>query len=449
MKKIAAVVVAIVIVAGSGAYYVALQRAAEQMGAGIAAFRTGLPPGSSFAYASASPELFSRSGHFTDVTLKTNGKTVTAATLDVSPGDGRTLRHLDATNVTGKAPGMQLNMDRFDVDALTMPMLAANVVDIDPASVTFDHAAAHGLHSTPDGGGSLDATDMVVDGYGTGKVTTIDLAGIAANLKGAAVDHVSLDHARLRGLPLADVIAHAQSGDGAWPRSLDYALDMTKLSVTAGGKPFVSLASLTTGLDPKGTDQFETRFDMKDLVVIATPGLTPGLSELGYDRFQGGMQMHAMVDRAAQQMRMDRLDIDAPAMGRLHLALGLDNVPYQTMAPASGQVNGTAFLAMLQARLQSAEVTYEDRSLANKAFAATAAKQNTTPAALKQADITMLNATGAQLHLSPAVLNPITAFINDPNRLVIAVKPPQPIELMKLSGVATDPQRGLGLTVTN
>ncbi len=183
--------------------------------------------------------------------------------------------------------------------------------------------------------------------------------------------------------------------------------------------------------------------------MIATPGLTPGLSELGYDRFQGGMQMHAMVDRAAQQMRMDQLDVDAPAMGRLHLALGLDNVPYETITPASGQVDGMAFIAMLQARLQSAELTYEDHSLAGKALAAAAAKQNTTPAALKQTDIAMLNATGAQLHLGPAVLGPIAAFINDPHRLVVAVRPPQPIVLMNLSGVATDPQRGLGLTVTN
>ena len=449
MRKTAAIVVMVVIVAAGVVYYVAHQRAAEQMQAGIAAFRTSLPPGSSFTYASASPELFSRSGHFTDAVLTANGKTVTAATLDVSPGDGRTLRHLDATKLTGKAPGMQVSMDRFDVDALTMPVLAANAADIDPAAVTFDHAAAHGVHSTPDNGGSLDAADITIDGYGAGKATTIDFAGIAADLKGSAVDHVSLDHVRLRGLLLADVITHAQTGDGAWPRSLDYALDMAKLAVTAEGKPFVALASLTTASEPKGTDQFETRFDMKDLDVVNTPGLTPGLSELGYDRFHGGMQMHAMVDRAAQQMRMDRLDVDAPAMGRLHLALGLDNVPYRTMAPASGQANSMAFMAMLQARLQSVELTYEDHSLAGKAFTAAATKQNTTLASLKQTDIAMVNATGAQLHLSPAVLDPVVAFINDPHRLVVAVKPPQPIVLMNLSSVAADPQHGLGLTVTN
>ncbi len=449
MKKTAAIVVAVVIVAGAGAYYVARQRAGEQMAAGIAAFRTSLPPGSSFTYASAAPELFSRSGHFTNVVLTGNGRTVTAATLDVSPGEGRSLRHLDATTVTGKAPGTQVSMDRFDIDGLTIPVLATEIADIDPAAVTFDHAAAHGLHSTPAGGGSLDATDIVVDGYGAGKATTIDIAGIAANLSGTAVDHVSLDRVRLRGLLLADVIGRALSDIGAWPRTLDYALDMTKLAMTAGGKPFVTLASLATASDPKGSDRFETRFDMQDLEVIDTPGLTPGLSELGYDRFRGGMQMHAMVDRTAQQMRMDRLDIDAPAMGRLHLALGLDNVPYETMTPASGQVNSMAFIAMLQARLQSVELTYEDHSFVDKAFTAAAARQNTTSAALKQADIAMLNATGAQLHLSPAVLDPVAAFIKDPRRLAVTIKPPQPIVLMNLSSVATDPQRRLGLTVTN
>ncbi len=416
---------------------------------GIAAFRTSLPPGSSFTYASASPELFSRSGHFTGVALTTNGKTVTAATLAVSPGEGRTLRHLAATKVTGKTPGAQVNMEQFDIDGLTMPLLAANVTDIDPAAITFDHAAAHGIRSMPDGGGSLDTADLTVDGYGPGKMTTIDVADVAANLNDMPVDHFSLGSARLRGLPLADAIAHLQSGDGAWPRSLNYALDLANLSVTAGGRPFVTLGSFSTASDPKGSDQFESRLDMKELVVINTPNLTPGLSELGYDRFQGGMQMHATVDRKAQQMRMDRLDIDAPAMGRLHLALGLDNVPSETMSPASGQVNSMAFMAMLQAKLQSAELTYEDHSLANKAFASAATQQKMTPAELKQTDIAMLKATGTQFHLSPAVLDPIIAFINDPHRLVVAVKPPQPIVLMNLSGVATDLQHGLGLSVTN
>ncbi len=234
MKNTAIIAAVVVVVAAGGAYYVASHRAAEQMDAAIADFRASLPPGSSFSYASAAPGLFSRSGHFTDVVLTANGQTVTAATLDVSPGEGRTLRHLDATKVAGKAPGMQMSMDRFDVDALAMPVLATNVADVDPAAVTFDHAAAHGFHSAPDGGGSMDAADIAVDSYGAGKPTTIDLAGITATLSAAAVDHVSLDHARLRGLLLADVIGRAQSGAGAWPRSLDYALDMTKLSVTAG-----------------------------------------------------------------------------------------------------------------------------------------------------------------------------------------------------------------------
>lgn len=444
----AAVGAIVVIAAAGGAYYVVRNRAAERMDVAIANFRASLPPGSGFSYASASPQVFSRSGHFTDVTLTSNGQVFTAATLDVQPGEGRTLRHLDATKVTGKAPGMQVSMDRFGVDALTMPGTATSLADVDPAAVTFDHAAAHGFHAVMDKG-SIDAADATVDGYGAGKPATVDLAGFAANLDGDTLDHVGLDHARLRGVPLADVAARARSGAGAWPRNTDYALDLAKLSVTAGGKPFISLASLTTGSDPKGADRFETRFDAKDLVVIAIPELTPGLTELNYDRFGGDMQMHATVDRAAQQMRMDRLDIDAPAMGRFHLALGLDNVPYAALAPASGGSSVAALPAMLQAHLQSAELTYEDRSLANKAFAAAAAKQNTTPAALKQAAIAALNAIGAQLHLGPAVLDPVAAFINDPHRLVVTVKPPQPVVLMNLSRVAADPQRGLGLTVTN
>ena len=450
MKKIAAFVVIVVAAAACGGYYVVRHRAAEQMDAAIADFRASLPPGSSFSYASATPEPFSRSGHFTDAALTTDGKTVTAATLDVSPGEGRTLRHVSATAVTGKAAGTQVSMDRFDIDALTMPAVPTNMADIDPAAITFDHLAAHGLHSVPEGGdGSIDVADMVVDGYGAGRPITVDAAGVVFKLKDTVVDGANLDHVRLRGLLLADLVARARSGAGAWPRTVDYTLDMGKLSVTAAGKPFLTLASLTTGSEPKGTEGVESRFDMKDLVVMATPGLTPALSDLGYDRFQGDLQMHATADRAAQQMRMDRLDVDAPAMGRLHLTLGLDNVPYQTIAPASGEINSMALLATLQARLQSAELTYEDHSLAGKVLAAAAAKQNTTPAALKQTAVATLNATGAQLHLSPAVLDPIAAFINDPHRLVVTVRPPQPVVLMNLSGVAVDPQRRLGLTATN
>lgn len=450
MKKIVAIAVVVVIVAAGGAYYFVRQRAGQQMDAALAAFRESLPPGSTFTYADAAPDVFQRSAHLTTVALTTNGTAYTADTVDLAPGDGRTLRHFAMTKVTAKAPGSTATADSIGADGLTLPLLASSATQIDPAAVTFDHAALHGLHASPQGGGSIDATDISADGYGTGRPTTVDLAGLLMQPTGVAVDRVSLDHFRLRGILLADIVARAESGAGAWPRNnKDYGAELTSLAVNAKGKPLMTLGSFTAGSDPAGNDRLNTRMDMKDLVVMADPVLTPGLTQLGYDRFQGSMQMRATVDEAGQQLRMQAFDVDAPAMAHLHLALGLDNVPFGAMNQSASMGSAAALVALVQARLQSLDIVYDDHSFAAKATALAASQAGVSVDQFKQMQQAQLDAVAAQGKLPPAVVDPVRAFLKDPHRLSISVKPPQPIALGSLMAVAADPQRMLGLTVTN
>ena len=206
------------------------------------------------------------------------------------------------------------------------------------------------------------------------------------------------------------------------------------------GKPLLTLASLDLGSDPAGAS-FDDHMALHGLVLQADGPLTPALAQLGYQQVQAEAQMHAMEDHGARQLRMDKLDIDAAGMGRLHLAMGLDDMPEATA--------GIGLAELLKVRLQGLTVAYDDQGLAAKYLAMLAAQQGTTPDALKQQGKAVLAGAAAQARLPPAITDPLRAFLDDPRRLVVTLAPPQPVALADLAGGAGADPRRLGLAVSN
>ncbi len=451
MKRTAAVVVALIVLlaAAGGGYFYARQRAAQEMEAGLAAFRASLPPGSTFSYASAEPSLLSRSAHLTGVALSAHGVAYTAATADVAPGPGSSFRHLALTRLTSHSAGGEAAADSLAVDNLGLPVLAADVAEVDPAAVTFDHGEVHGLTTLAGDKTKLAAKQVTIDHYGAGQASAADMNGLDLQTAATPAVHAQVDHLYARRAPLAELVAHYRTSGSAAPLpNLSYDAGLAQLALSVGGKPLVTLASLDLGSDPAANDVLNSHTMMHGLVVQADDQATPMLGRLGYPQLQADLQMQAAVDRNARQVRIDKFDIDAAGMGRLHLAMGLDNMPEAAMG--AGASLEKAILVFQQARLQGLSVSYEDHGLVPKYLAMLAAQQGVTPEALKQLGQRQLAAAAAQANLPPAVTDPVHAFMEDPKRLAITVAPPQPLPLADLAGRAgADPQRALGLVVTN
>ena len=440
MKKAAALVVLILVAAG-GAYLYARQRAGQEMEARLAAFRASLPAGSTFSYASAAPRLLGRSAHLTGVALSARSAAYTAETADVTPGPGNSLRHLALTKLTSKAAGGEAAADSLAVDNLGLPVLAASVAEIDPAAVTFDHGELHGLSVSAYDGTKLAAKDVAIEHYGAGQQSAAELAGLDLQTAATTAIHAQVEQFHARRAPLADMVARAEAtGSTAGFPNPHYDAGLSALSMSVQGKKLLTLASLDLGSDPAGAS-FDDHLALHGLVLQADGPLIPALAQLGYQQVQADAQMHAMEDHDARQLRMDKLDIDAAGMGRLHLAMELDDMPERTAGIDIG--------ALLQTRLQGLTVAYDDQGLAAKYLAMLATRQGTTPEALKQQGKAALAAAAAQAGLPPAVIDPLRAFLDDPRRLVVTLTPPQPVALADLAGGAgNDPQR-LGLMVTN
>ncbi len=442
MKKAAAVIVLVLLVAAGGGYFYARQRAGQEMEAGLAAFRASLPPKSTFSYATAAPSLLSRSAHLTDVALSAHGAAYTAATADVSPGPGNSLRHLALSKLTSKAPGGEAAADSLAMDNLGLPVLAAGAAEIDPAAVTFDHGELHGLTVSATDGTKFAARDVAIDHYGAEQQGTADLAGLDLQTGATAAVHAQIEHFYARRVPLAEMVARAEAtGSTAGFPNPHYDAGLSALSLSVQGKKLLTLASLDLGSDPAASASFDDHLALHGLVLQADAQLTPALAQLGYQQMQADAQMHAVESHDTRQLRMDKLDIDAAGMGQLHLAMGLDGMPEKTA--------GIGLAELLQTRLQGLTVAYDDQGLAAKYLAMLAAQQGTTPDALKQQGKAVLAGAAAQARLPPAITDPLRAFLDDPRRLVIMLAPPQPVALGELAGGASaDPQR-LGLAVTN
>ncbi len=448
MKKAAAVIVLILVAAAGGGTFYARQRAGQEMQAGLAAFRASLPPGSTFSYATAEPSLLSRSAHLTGVALGVRRGAFTAATADAAPGPGNSLRHLALTKLTSSSAGGQATAESLEVDNLGLPAQAAGLSEIDPATVTFDHGELRGLAVLANDQLKFAAKDATIDHYGTGQGSSADLAGLDLQNTGPGAIHAQLERLYARRLPLAEMVARAEAaGSAAGFQTLHYDAGLSGLSMSDDGKPMLTLASLDLGSDPAGAS-FDDHLAMHGLVVQADAQLTPALAQLGYQQLQAEAQMHAVETHDTRQLRMDKFDVDAVGMGRLHLAIGMDNMP-ETAAGAAGQGIGQMVAGMMQMQLQRLSATYDDQGLTPKYLAMLAAQQGTTPDALKRQGEAALAGVASQGNAPPAITDPLRAFLDDPRRLVVRMEPPQPLTLGDLAGGASaDPQR-LGLTVTN
>ena len=444
-KAVAAAIVVVLVLAAAGAYV--WHRAGQELQAGLAAFQASLPPGSTVAYASARPDVFNRSAHLTQVKVVSGIASYTAAVVDVVPEGNTTLRRLTLRDATEHAPGTTMSAALVEADGVALPAVPGGLVAA--KATVIDHLDARGIRFVSDSGKDTMAIgQLTVDGYGAGRPANLDVRSVSLESSNVSFDRFTADSLQVRGVDITQMVAPANPvaafGSGK------YGVQWKGLAIVARGKPLITLASLDARVQPEGANKGSASLDIRDLSVLADDQLTPGLRTLGYDRVQATLRADAAFDRSARQIKLDRLDLEAAAMGHLRLAIALDNLPPDLLTPHAASTLRLAMAELIGLQLRSAMASYEDEGLAAKLRAAVASRRGMSEAQVTAGAIGQVRALAAQYGLEDAAIGPVLQFLADPHKLTIGLRPSQPVPVIGIPSLLRNaPEQSLGLQVAN
>lgn len=255
------------------------------------------------------------------------------------------------------------------------------------------------------------------------------------------------------------------------------------LSVTRDGEEVIAIESISSN------STFNPSFASTELVdltsTLAVSGITADLSTvseedpdagavieaLGLTSVSGDINLDMTWSMADGHMVVESFLFDFAEVGALDIALDitgftpgvLDQIYAMQAQMAAGgemteeqsQAQMMSSMALMQGvSIVGASIRYDDASLAGKlieVFAAqSGADRPTFVEGIKASLPAMLEGSGVPA-LNDIVIPPVSAFLDDPQSLEIAVAPPSPTSLLVLMAAAANPAgliTALGLTVT-
>jgi hypothetical protein len=310
---------------------------------------------------------------------------------------------------------------------------------------------------------------------------TVTVPDIDTDFATDPVGHLTLQDVRLEGfyLPAGETI----SSDAVL--QLVRAIKTGPMSVTRDGEQVASVSSmeavssfnpqpgtgplvdLTSTLEISGIDLDLSSMQDED------PEAAADIEALGLTQVQGDVSQsmswsmadgHLVVDKflfdfadvGALDLRFDLLGVTPALMDKLGKAQAATEA--QGYAPDSKEAQAAQMMMGMEllqgVTLVSASISYDDASLADKSLDLYAQKQGVERAqlveGLKSTLPQMLAGTGVPA-LADLVTAPVSAFLDDPQSLEIAVQPASPATLLVLTAAAANPAgllSMLGLTVT-
>ncbi len=329
-------------------------------------------------------------------------------------------------------------------------------------------------------------TDITFSGVteladGSYMAETVTVPDIDTDFATDPVGHLTLQDVRLEGfyLPAGETI----SSDAVL--QLVRAIKTGPMTVTRDGEQVASVSSmeavssfnpqpgtgplvdLTSTLEISGIDLDLSSMQDED------PEAAADIEALGLTQVQGDVSQsmswsmadgHLVVDKflfdfadvGALDLRFDLLGVTPALMDKLGKAQAATEA--QGYAPDSKEAQAAQMMMGMEllqgVTLVSASISYDDASLADKSLDLYAQKQGVERAqlveGLKASLPQMLAGTGVPA-LADLVTAPVSAFLDDPQSLEIAVQPASPATLLVLTAAAANPAgllSMLGLTVT-
>lgn len=256
---------------------------------------------------------------------------------------------------------------------------------------------------------SIEGVTVTAPDGGSGHAAVLELKGLAMDIEDVShrAPKIFVEHFRLGG-----VAAHAPNGVGA------------------------SIGEITAAMS--GTLDQPTGGDLEVNAVALPAGIAPIFGRLGYEKVSADMAARTTVDRT--QGAIDgRLTLKAADAGALELTFRASNCPLD-LSPAD---TAAMMARWSEAKLDRAQLHYEDASLADRLFRYAGALTGGDAAAARQQIIDLAMARRAAVQGMPTLeraADAIVAFLRQPQSLTIALAPAQPVRLGDLGAGKGDPE---------
>nr|WP_220794964.1 hypothetical protein [Gluconacetobacter sacchari] len=433
----------IVVVGGLGLRHFAQSR----MESAIADLRTAIGPGASFTYATARPRILARGARLTSVSYRNQAMTLTASEAIVgrvtgNAVDGQHIGALTLRDVQVMEPGATASIASLVLKGLVLPNTGPDLFRA-PApprldSLVVDSAQVTSLHvAVPASQTDLTVAGATIRDYGLGRTSHLDVETLAVQVRVAPTRRIGVGHLRIDGPDFAGQIASLlQSGH------LIHTVGRRRFDVTAltidGASPLLRVGHLEAEQEASASqDDLETT--LTDLSAWPSPPQDQSLLRMiGYDHFAGRVHAVSTIQRQSGTMSLHPLDIDAPEMGHMTIMADLDQIPVDD--PANMPET---------ARIVSATIDWQDRSLADHVLDGLARARQVAPDAYRQQ-------IQAALAASPdPSMQALGHFLAQPGqqRLRVMLRPPRPISVLMLGvalSMAGDPSTAglLGLSIS-
>lgn len=395
--------------------------------------RAQLPPGTQMEWGRITALPVSHGARLTDVTLRQNGITLTAASLEVlgmrpaPKGDaaiGAPYRfdHLLAHGVHVETPDGDLDATRLTLDGLTLPKDEPHLSEL-----VIDHGelADFAVHM-PTRQLTMTVGNLTLEQYGAGRPSMLTVRGFDLSSAAPPARELSVERFSTDGMDLASGVLTEMTGkempqhDGTQNLHVD-GLSLKGVIAPKGNamEPILGIGRVTG---------FGTMTDQKGHVVISASHLrvwpvepqTIILKTLGYQKFEGSVILDGVLDYSARALHLSQLNVSASTFGRLDLVGDL--------LPAPGTEEQPLLEAMRQPLITHLGMTWRDDGLVRRILSNAAVHQGVDP----DAYVPLLQKTLTPPGSDPAGVGPqLATYIGHPEAgpVTLSLTPSQPLPL--------------------
>ncbi|MCH4090929.1 3-demethylubiquinone-9 3-methyltransferase [Acetobacter sp.] len=299
--------------------------------------KTHLPPGVEFTWSKAVALPTSHGARLTDVVLKDPTGTISAATIELigavvgSPTESKgapdhSSLHFDhviayTLQVTGTGGSMQAK--RLSLDGIMLPPPTEDQV----SSLMMDHGeATQAVLASTDGLESARADHIILDQYGTGRVSRLTFEKLQLHYGDHPVRDASIGQLVSDGSDLAGLLQSYLKGDGLLFHDGNQSIIaqdfLLKGEVDGPGSAEDRLAGFEKAHLHIDTDGQKSRVteSLTHFRLWPTGPRTMGIKTLGYEKFDAAIVLNAIVDRGADVAHVTEFDVNAPEFGHLNIA---------------------------------------------------------------------------------------------------------------------------------
>ncbi|MFH5924026.1 hypothetical protein [Roseomonas xinghualingensis] len=337
----------------------------------------------------------------------------------------------------------------------------------DPWGLAADAVLLEGVEiSTEKRGATIHLGRVQIDGWGEGRLTTLAAEGLGTTGNAPKTGDFTVELGRLgfSGVAARDIAyAHLHDRNPPLPvPSQDQDGLLEGLSISLGGAPLLRIGAVRgrNSWDPAAPDTQIGTASLEGLA-LDLPGEYGGawLDALGFKSILGRMELGTRLIPQDGRMIVDPFTIEATGMGRLGFTMDMRGIEM----PPPGQpsmAKDDPFALMARWSVAGLAIRYTDEGLLQAMLVQQATRERVTEQQLQDRYARMMlrapvsgSARGKEPPAIRQIREALAAFARNLGTIEIAMRPPAPVPLLDLAGLAALPGertvRELNITVTS